>query len=108
MINSLKCFCYRLLCFWLQSKAVSLGGFISLILFFCYKSDNGNHILWFFSGKLAEFIFLIAIGFIVNFIFYIFQTYIPEYYRKKRAMGIILKRIERISSCIIYHISNLK
>ena len=76
---------FSLLKFYYKHMGISFGFVLSIIIVLLYLFSLSKEELWVGAEKWFSTAFQIAIGYIINFIFYITQVYLPQIKEEKEA-----------------------
>lgn len=84
--------------FFKGNKLISIVFVISLVVILLYVMTMDNQELFSHVEKWFNIVFQLAIGFVINFMFYVTQVYVPEIKQMKKANACVYKRIDRIEA----------
>lgn len=86
--------------FYLEHKGISVGFVISVIVVLFSLLSLGNEEIWLGSEKWFSTVFQIGIGYIINFLFYITQVYLPQIKEEEKAFALFEADLYILSSAM--------
>ena len=81
-----------------NNKLITICCMFSVLIIILYIGSLGKKEIFSHVGDWFSVIFQLAIGFIINFIFYVSQVYVPQIRQRKQAYRCIYKRISKVKT----------